>query len=340
MDKRWAAAERFIDRWGPVAALASFLPLLIAASMNGASMGGGVYATTGQLDNIQVLTAGGNLVIQDSTPNTLLTIVDAGTTGALRFVTGGQIEIANTDTFEITDGTNTLVAIADSGATGNMTLGQYTASTYFLSNGVLMGDMGVNSGQVIYTNSNSNDFAVTSANDDGASAVAVTLGAFDDYTTAGAKAVSFGDDIGATFDELAYVMVGSVLGANNWRVLTAGGNLVVQESAGNAGATFFDDGTTMSMQLTGTKSRSTITLSGGTGTATVNSGAICTCTDTTANASVQCNVSGTTLTATGTTTDVIAYLCLGNSLWITFGAVPLLAWFCESTWRRWRRRRV
>lgn len=58
-----------------------------------------------------------------------------------------------------------------------------------------------------------------------------------------------------------------------------------------------------------TNNSGTITLSGGTGTATVTSGARCVCTDSTANASVKCAVSGTTLTATGTTTDVITYLC-------------------------------
>jgi hypothetical protein len=59
-----------------------------------------------------------------------------------------------------------------------------------------------------------------------------------------------------------------------------------------------------------TTSVGSITLSAGSGTATTFSGAKCVCTDTTANASVKCAVSGTTLTATGTTTDVIAYVCL------------------------------
>ena len=58
--------------------------------------------------------------------------------------------------------------------------------------------------------------------------------------------------------------------------------------------------------------KGTITLSGGTGTATVADAAICVCTDTTANVSVKCAVSGTTLTATGTTSDVIAYICLDS----------------------------
>lgn len=57
-------------------------------------------------------------------------------------------------------------------------------------------------------------------------------------------------------------------------------------------------------------SHGTITLAVGTGTATVLSGEICTCTDTTAANVVQCAVSSTTLTATGTGTDVIAYTCL------------------------------
>lgn len=53
-----------------------------------------------------------------------------------------------------------------------------------------------------------------------------------------------------------------------------------------------------------------ITLSGGTGTAGgVTASSICVCTDTTANASVKCAVSGVTLTATGTASDVINYYC-------------------------------
>jgi hypothetical protein len=63
------------------------------------------------------------------------------------------------------------------------------------------------------------------------------------------------------------------------------------------------------LKVSSTTGGGTISLSGGTGTATVLSGHRCVCTDTTANASVKCAVSGTTLTATGTTTDVIAYFC-------------------------------
>lgn len=59
----------------------------------------------------------------------------------------------------------------------------------------------------------------------------------------------------------------------------------------------------------GTKNKGTITLAAGTGTATVNTGAICVCDDSTAVAAVRCAVAGTTLTATGTGADVIAYLC-------------------------------
>lgn len=73
--------------------------------------------------------------------------------------------------------------------------------------------------------------------------------------------------------------------------------------------TVTDDGSTGYISGASTKQKGTISLSGGTGTATTFSGATCVCTDTTANASVKCAVSGTTLTATGTTTDVIAYRC-------------------------------
>lgn len=53
----------------------------------------------------------------------------------------------------------------------------------------------------------------------------------------------------------------------------------------------------------------TKTLSAGSGTVTVVSGCHAICTDTTAAAAVKCSVSATTLTITGTSTDVINYFC-------------------------------
>lgn len=90
-----------------------------------------------------------------------------------------------------------------------------------------------------------------------------------------------------------------------------GRSMFVQDSSANRMATFFDDGTTGSMQLTGTKSRGTTALSVGTATVTVNSGAVCTCTEVTdATKTVGCSVTTTTLTITGTGSDTIAYICL------------------------------
>ncbi len=66
----------------------------------------------------------------------------------------------------------------------------------------------------------------------------------------------------------------------------------------------------LSLAAGATRTKGTITLAAGTGTATVTSGCVPACSDTTAVAAVRCAVSGTTLTATGTGTDVISYLCL------------------------------
>ena len=85
----------------------------------------------------------------------------------------------------------------------------------------------------------------------------------------------------------------------------------VFETGGNGQVFFVDkegdvfpDGKTSLAQQSGT-----ITLAAGTGTATVTSGARCVCTDQTAVAAVQCVVATTTLTANGTGTDVITYIC-------------------------------
>lgn len=79
--------------------------------------------------------------------------------------------------------------------------------------------------------------------------------------------------------------------------MAAGSNIVTVQSSGL-------------LRVLNTQNVGTITLAAGTGTAALGqAGQICVCTDTTANASVRCAVSGTTLTATGTGTDVIAYHC-------------------------------
>jgi hypothetical protein len=68
---------------------------------------------------------------------------------------------------------------------------------------------------------------------------------------------------------------------------------------------------TTTLKATDTKTSGIITLSGGTGTATVLSGVHCTCGKVTnASNGVICSVSSTTLTATGTNTDQVSYICL------------------------------
>lgn len=63
--------------------------------------------------------------------------------------------------------------------------------------------------------------------------------------------------------------------------------------------------------LAGTK-----TLSGGAGTVTFaaayTAAPVCACTDQTAANAVKCSTSTSALTIAGTTTDVIAYVCIGN----------------------------
>jgi hypothetical protein len=97
--------------------------------------------------------------------------------------------------------------------------------------------------------------------------------------------------------------------------LTAAGAKIASWYNDNSFATeiaYLDQaGTTATKQLkvTATTGGGTITLSAGSGTATVLSGHRCVCSDTTALALCKPSVSGTTLTITGTGTDVIAYLC-------------------------------
>lgn len=93
----------------------------------------------------------------------------------------------------------------------------------------------------------------------------------------------------------------------------AAGTVVTRFVDGSGGANTLatlDGAGNLSLAAGATRSKGTITLAAGTGTATVTSGCVPSCVDTTAVAAVRCVVATTTLTATGTGTDVIAYLCL------------------------------
>mgnify|MGYP001594007727 CR=1 FL=1 len=66
-----------------------------------------------------------------------------------------------------------------------------------------------------------------------------------------------------------------------------------------------------SVEMQSTKNKGSHTLSGATGTVTVKAGSVCVCSEQTdITKLVKCSVSATTLTITGTTTDVISYICL------------------------------
>lgn len=93
-------------------------------------------------------------------------------------------------------------------------------------------------------------------------------------------------------------------------VINAQSGQGLQFANGGVGQTNVDSSGNWQMASGATKTRGQITLSTGTGTATVLSGAICTCVDTTAANVVKCAVATTTLTATGTGSDVISYICL------------------------------
>lgn len=141
-------------------------------------------------------------------------------------------------------------------------------------------------------------------------------------------------DFGSGSDDYLYSNGSVVIAANGFTALgtlTSGGSLTSLSGSGTNAVSIgtngaridfgggtsdyaSSDGTTVTfagpIHSAATQTVGSITLAAGTGTATVISGAKCVCTDTTANVSVKCAVSGTTLTATGTTTDVIAYLCI------------------------------
>ena len=88
---------------------------------------------------------------------------------------------------------------------------------------------------------------------------------------------------------------------------TLSSNVILADGDGNV--RFQSDSSNNVTNFGGAKNKGTLTLVAGTKTATVESGATCVCSDNTAKNAVSCPVSGTTVTANGTGTDVIAYIC-------------------------------
>lgn len=190
--------------------------------------------------------------------------IDASSTINGTTITGSRVD---SNIFQTTSGTtmtfrdfaqNVLATLSDEGTTGKLTLAQLT-----------IGDSTVNSGGSIYGNSDSNDFMLLSANDNGAAAVAVTLGAYDDYTTSGAKLLSVGDNAGTSYAEQAsidlngtylntYARIGRNTGvgangvwADDYYPLTTDGNIEFRDSGANLLATLADNGTTGTFSSTG-----------------------------------------------------------------------------------------
>lgn len=114
-------------------------------------------------------------------------------------------------------------------------------------------------------------------------------------------------------DKMAWVSVGKMISMLRTEAVAAGTVVFeVRDDALSTGAQLFtvDGSGNLFVNAAGTRTKGTITLAAGTGTVTVASGSICVCSDTTAVNAVQCSVSSTTLTANGTGTDVISYICL------------------------------
>lgn len=99
--------------------------------------------------------------------------------------------------------------------------------------------------------------------------------------------------------------------SNTGGTLASGGSMLAFYNPGYSGSNVAQveyDGALISGSA---RTKGTITIGGGgTGTATVVSGSVCTCSNTAALNAVRCTVATTTLTATGTAADVIAYICL------------------------------
>lgn len=113
-----------------------------------------------------------------------------------------------------------------------------------------------------------------------------------------------------TPDQIPYAFAGTSFFTTSGMNMTVGGNL--QFYINGTPAVTINGGTflaTFAAKVDVQNNSGTITLAAGSGSATVTAGARCVCQDTTASALVRCSVAATTLSASGTGSDVISYFC-------------------------------
>lgn len=191
------------------------------------------------------------------------------------------------------DGTTTTTTQNVTATTGTIILNG--AATFFdsSSNGWRPYTTGAGGDFILYTPSGAGAFALQVVYGYRVNAAYgyITAGGFESTVGSGSSAITIATN-GARID---YGAGASDYASSDGTTVTFAGPLAT------AGA--------LSSASSATKGQLTLN-GGGTATQTVLSGAICTCSNTATLNAVRCNVSGVTLTATGTAADVINYTCL------------------------------
>jgi hypothetical protein len=203
-------------------------PMLLEAPTTGGNTGWYATATTAYW----VLNAIPKMKWEDDQQNRMMELDDGGTTGNLT-VTGSITTPASVSALNLQ-------------ASGDLKLAD--------SHGAIDSVNG-NVHYLIHTIGNSAPDELRGLTNDGASAVAMRITAAQDFTNAGAKIASFGDNAITAYAEQAYVGFDGSIGTNTVRAFTAAGNVSVVDSAANNLSTFVDLGTTGALKVSGNQIR-------------------------------------------------------------------------------------